>query len=599
MANVDGSATLQRDREHGAHFAVSPSDPRSIFVPEDFSAEQVMFARTAREFVEREVRPVAERLEHQDWELTVALLRKAGDMGLLAADIPETYGGLDLDKVSSTLIGEHLSGAGSFALSHGANVGIGTLPIVLFGTEEQRARYLPRLATGEWFAAYALTEPDSGSDALGARATARLSPDGSHYVLNGRKQFITNSAFADVFIVYAKIDGQQFSAFIVERTFPGVATGPEEKKMGIKASSTRALILDDVRVPKENLLGQAGRGHVIAFNILNIGRYKLAAGCVGAAKEALELTARYANTRRQFGRPIASFPLIQAKIGRMAAYLYASESAVYRTAGAMDAALSEVGDEAGDRGPQIAARIAEFAVECSVNKVFGSEMLDFVVDEGVQIHGGAGYIQEFAIERMYRDSRINRIFEGTNEINRLLIPGTLLKWAEQGKLALYNAARAVQAEILEPIRAAAQGGPLERETQMVTVIRKLFLLAGGMAVQTFGQRIEDEQEVLAALADMVIALYTAESALVRAGQCAARQLPAAEAHRDLAALYIAHAFPAVEEAARQVFAACTEGDELAAACAAARKLARGVPGNSVTLGRRVASRVLTTERYLS
>ena len=596
MAHVDGQSV--ENRERGSRFVVAPSDGRGVFIPEDFSLEQIMFARTTHEFAEREVRPAIERLEHQDWPLTVDLLRKAGSLGLLAADIPEPFGGLGLDKVSSALISEHMSGVGSFALSHGAHVGIGTLPIVLFGNAEQKERYLPRLASGEWFAAYALTEPDSGSDALSVRATARLSEDGGHYLLNGRKQFITNSAFADVFIVYAKIDGQQFSAFIVERTFSGVSTGPEERKMGIKASSTRALILEDVPVPKENLLGDAGRGHVIAFNILNIGRYKLAVGCVGAAKYALEITAKYANTRRQFGRPLASFPLIQAKIGMMAARLYAAESAVYRTAGALDAALREVDPAADERGAQTAGKIAEFTVECSVNKVFGSEMLDFVVDQGLQIHGGMGYIQEFPIERMYRDSRINRIFEGTNEINRLLIPGTLLKWAEQGRLPLLEAVRTVQAELLEPIGPSADDGPLVREARLVEVVRKLFLLAGGMAVQAFGKRLSDEQEVVANLADLVIALYAMESALIRVRLCAARQLPGADGQRDLAALFIERSFPAAEMCAREVFAAVAVGDELGAACAAARKLARGLPGNAVALGRAAADRVISAQRYV-
>lgn len=587
------------DRERGGAFFVAGTSPEEIFTPEDFTDEHKMIAKTTLDFVEGEVLPVADQLEHQDWELTQRLLRKAGELGLLASDVPEAYEGLALDKVSSSLIGEAMSHAGSFALSHGAHVGIGSLPIIFFGTDEQKKKYLPDLASGAKFAAYALTEPGSGSDALGARTTAKLSADGKSYILNGQKQYITNSAFADVFIVYAKIDGEHFSAFIVERGYPGVSTGPEEKKMGIKASSTRPLILEDVHVPVENLLGEKGRGHVIAFNILNIGRYKLAVGAVGGSKVALQTAVKYAKTREQFKQPIANFPLIQGKVADMQTKLFVAETIAYRTTGAIDAALTEV-DLTGEKGGQVAAKaIAEFAIECSINKVFGSEMLDFVVDEGVQIHGGAGFIQDYPIERMYRDSRINRIFEGTNEINRLLIPGTLLKMAMKGEVALLQAAGQVQSELLGMIEPADEQAPLGKEVHAVEMTRKLFLAVGGMAVQTYGQKIEREQEVLANLADIGIALYAMESVLLRAQKAAQSNKGDAALQSDMVQLFVAQTFPQVELLARDTVAVMQEGDDLKMSLAMVRKLTKYTPTNTVALKRRIAKRVLEAEQYLA
>ncbi|WP_309120724.1 acyl-CoA dehydrogenase family protein [Paenibacillus sp.] len=583
----------------GGGFIIDDAPPEAVATPEDFTEEQRMFAETTRDFVESEVLPHDERLEKLNYELTVQLMRKAGEIGLLGADVPEAYGGLGLDKISSTIINEHLAKASSFALSIGAHVGIGTLPIVFFGSKEQKERYLPALATGEKIAAYCLTEPASGSDALGAKTTARLSSDGKHYILNGSKIYITNGGFADVYIVYAKIDGTDFSAFILERGMEGFTTGPEEKKMGIKGSSTVPLYFEDVPVPVENLLGERGRGHVIAFNILNIGRFKLAAGTVGACKESIALSAAYANTRQQFGRPISSFPLIGAKLADMNVRTYALESMVYRTAGLIHDSLADLDYNAPDAGRESARGIAEYAIECSINKVFASEALDFVADEGVQIHGGYGYVQEYKIERIYRDSRINRIFEGTNEINRMLIPGTLLKKALKGELALLQKAQQFQSELLSYSPPASFEGALEQEAHLVRTMKKLFLLVGGAAVQKYGMHLEKEQEALSALADMMILTYAAESALLRtkkriaaAGEAKAQQAIA------MTRVYAQEAFDAIEGLAKRQLAAMEEGDALRTMLSALKKLARHQPINATALKREIAARVIDSEKYV-
>ncbi|MFO7248802.1 MAG: acyl-CoA dehydrogenase family protein [Bacillota bacterium] len=587
------------ERVKGASFLIEDVDPQAVFTPEDFTEEQRMIASTTEEFVENEVLPVLARIEQDhDFDTSVALMRKAGELGLLGGDVPEAYGGLGLNKISTTVITEKFARAGSFSLTYGAHVGIGSLPIVFFGTEAQKRKYLPDLAAGKKIAAYALTEPGSGSDALGAKTTATLSADGKYYILNGEKQWITNAGIADVFIVYAKVDGDKFSAFIVEREFPGVSTGPEEKKMGIEGSSTRTLLLQDVRVPVENLLGEVGRGHVIAFNILNIGRWKLAAGCVGSAKRAVELSAQYAKQRKQFGRPIASFPLIQQKLADMAIRTYVMESMVYRTAGLFDGALGVL---PADADGQTAARaIADYAVECSVNKVFATEGLDFIVDEGVQIHGGYGYMREYEIENLYRGSRINRIFEGTNEINRLLIPDMLVKKALRGELALLPAAQALQQELLALVPTEPGDAPLERETDLVRRAKKLFLYLAGLAVQKHQQALEREQELLAAVADCVIEVFAMESALLRAQKAIARDgLEKAARKVAYTQAYVQDAFDKLERIGRIALAALEEGDALRTQLAVLRKLVRRTPLNAVALKRQIAAHVLEAERYVS
>lgn len=587
------STDLTRTPARGSFYLIEETSPDNVFTPEDITSEHQMIADTTRNFVEREIRPVQEQLEHQDFDLTVKLMQKAGELGLLAADVPEEYDGLGLDKMTGALISEELSKAGSFALTHGAHVGIGSLPIVFFGTEAQKQKYLPKLASGEFLSAYALTEPGSGSDALGAKATATLSDDGKHYVLNGTKQYITNAAFADVFIVYAKVDGEQFSAFIVERGYEGVSTGVEEKKMGIKASSTRQLILEDAKVPVENLLGEAGRGHVIAFNILNIGRYKLAVGAVGGMKEALRKAVVYGNGREQFGTPVTHFPLIQQKLARMNTLIFATESATYRATGDIDAKLESV--DAKD-GHAVAKAIAEYALECSVLKVFGSEALDEVVDESVQIHGGAGFIQEYGVERMYRDSRINRIFEGTNEINRMLIPNTLLRKAMKGELPLLQKAQALQEELMMLMPKADDWETLERETYLLEMMKKIFLFVGGAAVQTYQTKLKDEQETLAGLADIAISIYVVESALLRTKKNLAAGRDA-EHQMDMTVVLTENEFAKVDHVAKTLLATIAEGDLLRTQLSMLKKLTRNTPVNTVAMNRKIAERVIQAEKY--
>lgn len=583
----------------GGRFIVEDADPKHVVTPEDFTEEQRMLADTVRAFVERDVAPHDASIEQLDYELTVKLMRKAGEIGLLGADVPEAYGGLGLDKVSSTLLSEFLSSASSLALTIGAHTGIGTLPIVFFGTHEQKERWLPEIAAGTRIAAYCLTEPGSGSDALGARTTAVLSEDGAHYVLNGSKQYITNAGFADVFIVYAKIDGVHFSAFIVERDTPGISIGPEERKMGIKGSSTRPLFFEDAHVPVSQLLGEAGKGHLIAFNALNIGRFKLAAGCLGGMKEAIKLSSSYANTRKQFGKPISAFPLVGAKLADMNTLAYVTESMVYRTAGLIDDALASDNPDNSDNGIEVAKAVAEYTLECSINKVFASEAMDRVVDEGVQIHGGCGYIQEYKIERMYRDSRINRIFEGTNEINRLLIPATLVRRALKGELPLIAKAQEVQKELLNPTLAALpKAGPLAKQTAIVAALKKVFLMAGGLAIQTHGLRMDREQEIVASLADVMIELYALESAVLRTRKLQESHSANADHAIDMTALFAEETLERAGQRARLLLSGLATGESLRLHLSVLKRLLKFDPGDVTALRRRIASRVISAEQYV-
>lgn len=591
--------TEVKDVIKGGSFLVEDLEANRVFTPEDFNDEQKMIAKTAEEYVKNQVLPVVENLEHHEFEHSVRLLKEAGDLGLLAADIPEAYGGLGLDKVSSALIAEKLSVAGGFSITHGAHVGIGTLPIVLFGNEEQKQKYLPNSASGDKISAYALTEPGSGSDALGAKTTAKLNAEGTHYILNGEKQWITNAGFADVFVVYAKIDGDKFSAFIVERTFPGVSVGAEEKKMGIKSSSTRTLILQDAEVPVENLLGEVGRGHVIAFNILNIGRYKLGVGTIGGSKRALELAISYSNQRQQFKTPISSFNLTKQKLATMASKLYASESLIYRTVGYFEERMGQLSEEEQKDGKAVAAAIAEYAIECSINKVVGSEVLDYIADEAVQLHGGYGFMQEYEVERIYRDSRINRIFEGTNEINRLIVPGTFLKKAMKGELPLLQKAQSLQEELLMMMPEEVGDEPLAQEKVLVANAKKIGLLAAGLAAQRFGTKLEAEQEVLVNIANIANNLFAMESAVLRTEKAIGRD-GAEKANQKLlyTQIFCQEAFDEIEKAAKETLVAAVEGDNLRMMTSALRKLTRYTPYNLIAKKREASVKLIDAEKYV-
>src|ERR1700722_523029 len=501
----------------GGSFLLEERQPSEVFTPEDFSEQQRMIAQTTEEFATNEILPHAEKIEHKDYAISRDLLKKAGDLGLSGVEVPEAYGGLEMDKVTAAVIADHMAKYAGFATTWGAHSGIGLLPIVYFGTPEQKKKYLPRLAAGEIVGAYALSEATSGSDALNCRARAVLSENGKHYILNGEKMWITNAGFADLFTVFAKIDGEKFSAFLVERTFPGFSTGAEEHKMGIRGSSTCPVILNDCKVPVENLLGEIGKGHVIAFNILNIGRFKLGAMCVGGARVSIESAVGYAKQRKAFGKTIGDFGLVREKIANMATLIYVGESLVYRTVGMMDALLSQIDGASPDASRDQRKAIEEYAVECSILKVWGSEMIDYVVDETLQIYAGYGFVEEYPAERAYRDARINRIFEGTNEINRLIITGFLLKRAMSGQLPLMPAIKKLMDEVLSgPSTGEEIEGPLAEERKVVAQAKKLGLFVAGAATQKYMAAIQDQQEVMGAIADMTIEIFAMESAVLRA-----------------------------------------------------------------------------------
>ncbi|MCH7766936.1 MAG: acyl-CoA dehydrogenase family protein [Acidobacteria bacterium] len=582
----------------GGSFLIEDRSPDEVFIPEEFSDEQRQIGQTTREFIANEVLPQAEELEQHKEGLTQSLLRKAGELGLLGGEIPEAYEGLGLDKISTTIIAEKIAGYGGFATSFGAQAGIGTLPIVYFGTEAQKKKYLPKLATGELLTSYCLSEAEAGSDALAAKTRADLTPDGKHYSLNGQKMWITNGGFADLFIVFAKVGGEKFSCFIVERNTPGFSTGAEEKKMGIKGSSTVPIFFDNAKVPAENLLHEVGRGHIVAFNILNSGRFKLAASAIGGGKNALAESVRYAKERKAFGQPIANFGLIQHKLAEMSILSYVAESMLYRTAGLIDAALAGVDHASGEVAQHAMKALEEYAIECSINKVYASEVLDYIVDEMVQIFGGYGYHEEYPAARAYRDSRINRIFEGTNEINRLLIVDMLFKRAAKGRLPLLSAAKKVASELMSAAPAGlASSEPLAAEAALVAASKKAFLFASGVAAQKYMDKLRDEQEVVGVLADIVMDTYAAESALLRARKIVSQKGTADVLPVVMTQVFVRDALDRVERNARTALAACAAGDTLRSQLALLRRLLKREPVDAIALRRKVARATIEAGRY--
>jgi alkylation response protein AidB-like acyl-CoA dehydrogenase len=593
------TTAIPKTKISGGSFLLEDRQTSEVFTPEDFSEQHQLIGQTTEEFAVNEILPNVEKIEHKEFQVTRDLLKKAGDLGLSGVEIPEEYGGLEMDKVTSAVIADHIAKYAGFATTWGGHSGIGTLPIVYFGTEEQKKKYLPKLAAGEIVGAYALSESTSGSDAMNCRARAELSKDGKHYILNGEKMWITNAGFADLFTVFAKVDGEKFSAFLVERNYPGFSVGAEEHKMGIRGSSTCPIILNDCKVPVENLLGEIGKGHVIAFNILNIGRFKLGAMCVGGARVSLENAVGYAKQRKAFNKVIADFGLIREKIANMAALIYVGESLVYRTVGMMDAALSEVDKSGADAMKETRKAIEEYAVECSIIKVWGSEMIDYVVDETMQIYAGYGFVEEYPAERAYRDARINRIFEGTNEINRLIITGFLLKRAMSGQLALMPAIKKLMDEVLSgPSMGEEVEGPLAEERKLVAQAKKLGLFAAGSATQKYMQAIQDQQEVMGAIADMTIETYAMESAVLRA-----QKLVEMKGEREaslaiaMTRVYLAQAMEKIESAAKRIIAAVAEGDMLRTQLAILRRLAKYEPFNTIELRQQIAQRTIEVGKY--
>jgi len=583
----------------GGSFLLESRRPDEVFTPEDFTEQHQLIGQTAEEFAVNEIVPNVEKIEHKDFSVSRDLLKKAGELGLSSAEIPEAYGGLELDKVTAAIIADHIAKYAGFATTWGAHSGIGLLPIVYFGTEEQKKKYLPRLATGEIVGAYALSETSSGSDALNCRARAQLSSDGKHYILNGEKMWITNAGFADLFTVFAKVDGEKFTAFLIERTFPGFSIGAEEHKMGIRGSSTCPIILNDCKVPAENLLGEIGKGHTIAFNILNVGRFKLGAMCVGGGRVSLENAIGYAKQRKAFGKVIADFGLVREKIANMATLIYVGESLVYRTVGMMDVALSEVDKSSLDAVKETRKAIEEYAVECSIIKVWGSEMIDYIVDETVQIYGGYGFVEEYPAERAYRDARINRIFEGTNEINRLIITGFLLKRAMSGQLPLMPAIKKLMDEVLSgPSSGDDFEGPLAEERKLVDQAKKLGLFAAGAATQKYMQAIQDQQEIMGAIADMTIETYAMESAVLRAQKIAEKQGETAAALPiAMTRVYLSQAMEKIEANARKIVAAVADGDMLRTQLAILRRLAKYEPFNTIELRQQIAQKMIERGKY--
>jgi alkylation response protein AidB-like acyl-CoA dehydrogenase len=593
VASTPVSAAINR----GGSFLITSSRPEDIFTPADLSDDQRLIGQTAEEFVQKELTPEIPALEMHQQGLMAQMLKKAGEIGLLGGAIPEAYGGSGLDKVSATVLAERLSGYASFAVSHGGHAGIGTIPIVYFGTEAQKQKYLPKIATGELLSCYCLSEPQAGSDALAARTRAVLSPDGRNWILNGQKMWITNGGFADIYIVFAKIDGEKFSCFIVDRNTPGFSVGAEEKKMGIRGSSTVPIFFENAPIPKENLLHEAGRGHIVAFNTLNVGRFSLGAYCLGGSKKVLEASSKYSKERTAFGKPICDFGLIKAKLGEMAIRIYAVESMIYRSAGMIDAAVENPKPGA-DKTQQAMQVLEEYAIESSISKVIGSETVDFCVDEGVQIFGGYGFHEDYPVARAYRDSRVNRIFEGTNEINRMLIIQMLMKRAMAGILPLIPAAMKLADEVLAgPSFEEPESGPFAEEERSLAQAKKIFLLAAGTAVQRFREQLAEHQEIVAALANIAMDVYAMESSLRRAQKASAKRGDAANVMCDAARAFIYDAMDRIEKEARTALAATAEGDTLITQLAVLRRFAKHAAIDTIALRQTVANAVLAQDRY--
>jgi alkylation response protein AidB-like acyl-CoA dehydrogenase len=584
----------------GGEFIISDALPEEVFFPEDFSKEQRLVAQSAEEFSQKELLPQREQLDNLNVELVKTLLKKAGDLGFLGADMPEVFGGSELDKVSSMLIAEKLcSGVAGFMAAYGVQTGIGSLPIVLFGTPAQKKKYLPKLASAGFVAAYALTEPGHGSDALSAETRAALSDDGKYYILNGQKQFITNAGFADLFITYAQVDETKFTSFIVERMWDGVSVDEEEKKMGMHGSSTRAVIFQNVKVPLENVLGEVGRGHVVALNTLNVGRFKISPMVVGAAKSIFSEAVKYSKGRVQFGKPICEFGLIKHKIAEMAIKIYATESMSYRIAALLDMALEGIDPTKEDAGKKTGEAIRKYALECSVMKIYATEMFDYVVDECVQIFGGYGYIKDYPAEGAYRDSRINRIWEGTNEINRMLIVVMLMRAALKGELPLLDVIRKTMEELLtfRP-EMGEEEGVLDKEKKAVSMAKKIGLLAAGAATQKYMEKLEGQQEILALIADIIIEIFAMESALLRTWKKVQREGENTSRIQIAATrVYVNDAFEKVDWCAKQIFAAVSDGEELRTQLMALKRLSKTTPVNTIALRREIADTVIPVARY--
>jgi len=581
----------------GGSFLLETRNPAEIFTPEDLNEEQRQIAATAARFAREEIVPAIAAIESKEPGAMAALLRKAAELGFTSVDIPEEFGGMNMDKTSSLLIADHISSLASFSTAFGAHTGIATLPLVWYGTPELQARYLPRLATCEIIGAYALSESTSGSDAMNIRTRATLSPDGEHYILNGEKHWITNCGIAGVYTVFAKIDGEKFSAFVVERNTPGLTVGAEEHKLGIHGSSTCPLLLVDCKIPKSNLLGEIGKGHHIAFNVLNVGRLKLGVACIGGARHALGEMIRYAKQRNAFGKSIAEFGLIQQKISSSAAQIYAAESMAYRTVGMIDARLATPGENPARDAQK---SFEEYAVECSILKVYGSEMISHVTDELVATMGGYGFVEDYPAARLYRDARINRIFEGTNEINRMIVTGWLMKRAMAGKLALLPAIKKVMDEVMSPPSfdgAGESGSSLARETAVLASVKKITLFAAGVASQRFITGLEEQQEIMVDLADMISQIYAFESALLRALKLTSAGRSQASVAGAMTGLLAEGSMDLAETAARRILASCAEGDALHTQLAILRRLTRYTPANATALSRSVARSCIDVEKY--